>query len=243
MRTLKAYLEELSTPGNTIGMGNPGMIDGETLTEPIEGTAKCIRQCEKKKRKKIKESLFDDDLVTKEPWEDEGFKKWINRPDVLWYLYEYWANDFDEPLNDFMSKEWELYKPIVDVILDEINQKTKNMWPMYKISYESAEFFPEIADCFANEEEFLDLIDAAMYEVKHKSVLEYDGVWKTWFKGTMPKRSNVTQFLSMLPEEGSWMTKPGVLAGGIFLTNEDSLLVWSFPRGLDKKILSIFGIK
>ena len=65
MRALKTYLEELAaTPGNTIGMGNPGQIDGDTLTEPIEGTAKCIRQREKKKRKKIKESLFDSDLVT-----------------------------------------------------------------------------------------------------------------------------------------------------------------------------------
>ena len=71
MKSLQTYLEcggeGCATPANTMGMGNPGQIDGETLTEPIEGTAKCIRQKEKKRKKKIKESLFDGDLVTSAP--------------------------------------------------------------------------------------------------------------------------------------------------------------------------------
>ena len=55
--------------------------------------------------------------------------------------------------------------------------------------------------------------------------------------------SNVTIFMSQLPDEGSRLTRPGALAGGIFLTNEDTLMVWGFPRTIDKDILKLFNIK
>lgn len=78
MNTLQTYLEcgdapaGASTPANTMGMGNPGEISPDTLSEPVGGiekTAKAIKQNERKKKKKIKslsESLFDDDLVTRD---------------------------------------------------------------------------------------------------------------------------------------------------------------------------------
>lgn len=64
MRNLKEYIEEcegvaLATPANTMGMGNPGMIDTNTMTEPIKSiTAKSKKE---KLKKKIKESLLDDE--------------------------------------------------------------------------------------------------------------------------------------------------------------------------------------
>jgi len=76
MKQLYTYLEELATPADTMGMGNPGMASdgrGEVLTEPIgsiDGCAHCIKQDEKskkKKKQKIKESIFDDDLYERNP--------------------------------------------------------------------------------------------------------------------------------------------------------------------------------
>ena len=58
MKTLYSYFEELATPMNTMGIGNP-MVPTDTTpgTEPI--CAKCKR--EKRKKKNIKESLLTDD--------------------------------------------------------------------------------------------------------------------------------------------------------------------------------------
>lgn len=66
MKHLKTYCEDaFVTPGNTLGMGNPGVIDGETLSEPI-GTAKSeVEKNKKKHKKKMKslvESIFDDNI-------------------------------------------------------------------------------------------------------------------------------------------------------------------------------------
>ena len=64
MKNLKEYIEEcdgvaLATPANTMGMGNPGMTDANTMTEPIKPvTAKAKKE---KLKKKIKESLLDDE--------------------------------------------------------------------------------------------------------------------------------------------------------------------------------------
>ncbi len=73
MKSLQTYLEcgeGCATPANTMGMGNPGQVGSDTLTEPIGGaekTAKALKQNDRKKKKKFKslaESLFDPDLVT-----------------------------------------------------------------------------------------------------------------------------------------------------------------------------------
>lgn len=66
MKHLKTYLEDaFATPANTMGMGNPGEVGPDTLSEPI-ATAKSEVEKDKKKRKKklksLAESLFDKDL-------------------------------------------------------------------------------------------------------------------------------------------------------------------------------------
>ena len=75
MIDLKTYFEcgdGCTTPANTMGMGNPGQVDADTLTEPIGGvekTAKALKQNDRKKKKKFKslsESLFDTDIISKD---------------------------------------------------------------------------------------------------------------------------------------------------------------------------------
>lgn len=71
MKSIHAYFEELATPSNTMGMGNPGEIGPDTLTEPI-GKAFAKQEHnepEKKKKKKkpikpLSESLFDDNITS-----------------------------------------------------------------------------------------------------------------------------------------------------------------------------------
>lgn len=47
-------MEGVSTPGNTMGMGNPMMpTDSTPGTEPLIGTAKTKREKIKKRRKKL----------------------------------------------------------------------------------------------------------------------------------------------------------------------------------------------
>lgn len=74
MKSLKTYFEcgecgsgdVVATPANTMGMGNPGQIDNDTLTEPVT-TAKAEKKKKKKRVKPLAESLFDTDLVEKNP--------------------------------------------------------------------------------------------------------------------------------------------------------------------------------
>ena len=194
--------------------------------------------------KNLVESLFDTDLIEKDLFTDPVFKKWINRPDVLWYIYYYWADDMEDMLKDFMRNEWSKYKDIVDVILNIINDRCKrlNFQSWYDCSYDQYEFSPQDKryDQFNEESEFYDEIGFAMDEVKRKSTDEYDGIWKTWFSGSFPKNSEVTYFVEKLYPKG---VKSGLVDGGIFLTNQDTIIVMTFPKGIDKSILKLFNLK
>ena len=68
MKTLQTYIEcDLATPASTLGMGNPGEIAQDTLTEPIETAKSQIEKDKKKRKKKMKslsESLFNKDIIT-----------------------------------------------------------------------------------------------------------------------------------------------------------------------------------
>lgn len=65
MKSLKSFLEceigcNTATPGNTLGMGNPGVIDNMTLSEPIKTKN---AKAKKEKPKKLQESILDDEEV------------------------------------------------------------------------------------------------------------------------------------------------------------------------------------
>jgi len=69
MKKLITYLEKLATPANTMGIGDPGVMSDGILTEPIypiEGIAKAKKEKTKKKKKVVKEGIFDIDLAEKE---------------------------------------------------------------------------------------------------------------------------------------------------------------------------------
>lgn len=90
MKDLYTYLEcDAATPGNTMGMGNPGEIGPDTLSEPIH-TAKAEKEKivideperKKKKKKRVKslaESLFDNNLAKQDICYGDVYKldEWI----------------------------------------------------------------------------------------------------------------------------------------------------------------------
>ena len=95
-------------------------------------------------------------------------------------------------------------------------------------------------DKFDNEDEFYDMMNDANYEICKKFTDEKDGINKTYFRGSFPKNSNVTNLLQQLELP---MVKPGKVDGGILLTNEDTIIMLAFPKGTPKNILKLFDIK
>lgn len=196
--------------------------------------------------KALYESLFDTNLSEKNLLDDSEFKAWINRPDTLWYFYFYWADDMEDPFQDFMGDEWEKYKSRVDYILDCVGKRAKKLpykgksmyGHMLKFTYDDYEWEPEEFTSFEDDEDYTACLSDAMWEIKHKSTQEEDGIWKTWFKGQLPKNSNVTELINRV-----WEGYELPIDGGIFLTNEDSVIVISFPHGVDKDILKLFNIR
>ena len=194
--------------------------------------------------KSLIESLFDDKLVEKDFFDNPKFKRWINQPNTLWYIFYYWESGEEDWLNDFMSDEWETYKPLVDELLDILNelmQKVmgKNTYTWYMINYDQFDYSDEVKDKFADEDEFLDMMNDANYEILKKATDEKDGITKTWFRGPLPKNSSVTALLQQLEEK---FAKPGKVDGGILLTNEDTIMVLAFPKDTPKNILKLFNL-
>lgn len=195
--------------------------------------------------KTLKESLFDRDLVTKDPLDNPKFKKWINRPDILWWLYFYWEEGVEDGLSDFSPNEWKMYKPLVDGLIEIIDDQMHKAigpkkWSWIALGAEEYYIGGTSALSFESEDEYEGAFTAAMSEIYSKSTQQYDGVSKTWFKGPMPKNSSVTYFLEAC---GVPFAEPGKVDGGIFLTNGDFIVVMAFPKGLSKNILKVFDIK
>ena len=189
--------------------------------------------------KTLIESLFDDKLIEKDLFDNPVFKKWINRPDTLWYIYYYWESDEEDWLNDFMREDWQIYKPLVDELLDIIGDSMGKKYTWYMINFDQFDYSDEVKDKFADEEEFYDMMNDANYEILKKSTDEKDGITKTWFRGSFPKNSNVTTLLQQLEVD---FVKPGVVNGGILLTNEDTIMVLAFPKRTPKNILKLFNL-
>lgn len=128
MKNLFQYIEEMegaATPGNTVGMGNPMLPTAEEPgTEPLCATAKC----KKEKKKKIKESLLDDedDLLNGDPaeikrrqaaqWIKDHLMKGYAIMNLEWILDHLtwnekdgkelvWNDDFDHHADDFLHIE------------------------------------------------------------------------------------------------------------------------------------------
>lgn len=192
--------------------------------------------------KTLRESLFDDDLVEKDPWDDPAFKQWINQPNTLWYIYYYWENDEDEWLNDFMNDDWKKYKPLIDEILKILDDKMKSgggNYTWFSINFDAYDYDTDVSDKFVDYEEFEDMMNDANYEILKKSTEEKDGISKSWFKGTLAKSSNITALFHQLECP---FARPGKISGGIFLSNEDTIMFLGFPKGLNKNILKIFNL-
>ena len=190
--------------------------------------------------KTLIESLFDSNLIEKDIFDNPAFKQWINQPNTLWYIYYYWESGEDDWLNDFMGEDWQVYKPLVDELLEIITNSMGKTYTWYMINFDQFDYSDEVKDKFADEDEFYDILNDANYEILKKSTSEKDGITKSWFRGPFPKNSNVTELLNHLELP---MVKPGKVDGGIFLTNEDTIMILAFPKGTPKNILKLFNIK
>jgi hypothetical protein len=189
--------------------------------------------------KTLVESLFDNKLIEKDLFDNPAFKQWINQPNTLWYIYYYWESGEEDWLNDFMREDWQVYKPLVDELLDIITNSMGKTYTWYMINFDQYDYSDEVKDKFADEEEFYDMMNDANYEILKKSTGEKDGITKTWFRGPFPKNSNVTGLLQQLEVD---FVKSGVVNGGILLTNEDTIMVLAFPKRTPKNILKLFNI-
>ena len=189
--------------------------------------------------KTLVESLFDNKLIEKDLFDNPAFKQWINQPNTLWYIYYYWESGEEDWLNDFMKEDWKVYKPLVDELLDIITNSMGKTYTWYMINFDQYDYSDEVKDKFADEGEFYDMMNDANYEILKKSTDEKDGITKTWFRGPFPKNSNMTDLLQQLEVD---FVKPGVVNGGILLTNEDTIMVLAFPKRTPKNILKLFNI-
>lgn len=190
--------------------------------------------------KSLKESLFDKDLVTRDLFDNQDFKAWLNQPNILWYIYYYWESGEDDWLDDFVSEDWRAYKPLVDELLEIITNSMGKTYTWYMINFDQFDYSDGVKDKFADEEEFWDMMNDANYEILKKSTDEKDGITKTWFRGPFPKNSRLTALLQQLELP---MVKPGKVDSGIFLTNEDTIMILAFPKGTPKNILNSFNLK
>ena len=190
----------------------------------------------------LNESLFDVNIIEKSLFDDETFKKWINQPNILWYIYYYWESDEDDWLDDFNNNEWKKYKPLVDEILKILTDKMgsgNGNYTWYLINFDAYDYDTDVSDKFTDYEEFEDMMNDANYEILKKSTEEKDGISKSWFKGPLPKSSNITALFHQLECP---FVRPGKIDSGIFLTNDDTIIFLGFPKGLNKNILKIFNL-
>ena len=189
--------------------------------------------------KTLVESLFNKELISKELLDDKDFKKWINRPDTLWYLYRYWSDGTDDEFEDFMPNEWDKYKQTIDAIIDQECMK------IYHYSDDDTTNV-DLCDIFNTTETYYTFFDSACDEIERQSTDRKGDVYKTWFKGNLPKGSNVTDFIQPIVQYyDDDSTRPGKVAGGIFLVNEDhyDLIVYIFKKNTNKDILKLFNLK
>ena len=188
--------------------------------------------------KTLVESLFDKDLITNGLLDSKRFRDWINQPDTLWYLYRYWEADETGDFESFMPDYWKEYKPIVDAIIKE------DPFVIYSYSPDSIGFDDELETIFGSEEAFESWIEDATNEIVRQSTQKEGGIYKTWFKGGLPKRSSVAYFISTIGEYyNNDIIKPGRVAGGIFLTDEETITVYLFKKNANKDILKLFNLK
>ncbi len=190
--------------------------------------------------KSLIESLFDDKLVEKDLFDNPGFKRWINQPNTLWYIFYYWESGEEDWLNDFMKYDWQVYKPLVDELLKIITDSMGKVYTWYMINYDQFDYSDEVKDKFADEGEFYDMMNDAYSAIVYNRSETKDGISKSGFRGPLPKNSSVTALLQQLEEK---FTKPGLVNGGFFLVNEeDTIVILAFPKRTPKNILKLFNL-
>lgn len=92
----------VATPMTTIGMGNPGIVDGDTISEPISGNCKDKYKKKSKKRKMKKLNEFiSEGLFTKSP---ESIAK------SLYNIYKKNPNEFSDEFSMMIGELNKLFE-------------------------------------------------------------------------------------------------------------------------------------
>ena len=186
------------------------------------------------KMKTLVESLFDDDLTSRDLFDDPKFKEWINTPDILMEVYFYWTGDTD-PILDYHKYEWKTldYKSLADIIYNMIKPRYEEI-PGGYIFYRDYE--DKLRRCFRNEYDFNKDFIAAYNEVRRNATAENNKIWKMQFKGDLPKNSDVAYLFNKAKFDFEG------LDGGVVLVDSSQIIVIGFPKGTNKLILKLFDI-
>ena len=185
--------------------------------------------------KGLKESLFDTDIITRDLLDDQGLKKFLGDPFILWYVFQYWDMGEDEYISEQYKDQWEEYKPIIDYMLSEIDKinKTKSSWFI----------FTEYMDWRNNDDDEgysgeLYTTIANVQRMANRGGEHNKGTWSYRDKGEYIPNSQIRFFIEDYANR-RWNLN---WSGYILLTEGDSLMVMGFPKGINKKILKVFGI-
>lgn len=182
MKTLQTYLEcgeGCATPANTMGMGNPGEIGPDTLSEPIATAKSEVEKDKKKKKKKMKsliESLFDDNIKKEYLLGDFlDLERWENA-DVAdtGDIQKIWYYNFDiDKLEKLVKKpRWKtLLKPFADKYEDtQKRQRAANVmydWNLYYWYFTWIVMCSESGKVAAqNLKDFIKEIDSSTYDYR-----------------------------------------------------------------------------
>jgi hypothetical protein len=182
--------------------------------------------------KSLKESLFDDDLAQKDLLGGDGFKKFLSNPEVLGLIFQYWDSGED---NDelYFTGDWETYKPYVDIIIKEMDKINKRnlTWLYY------APWMVEPSDTDIFEADFNTAIGGVKDLAKRKGTIS-DGLYMYKRKGNIIPDGQLKNFIENY-KQSNWSLD---WDGYILWTDLDTIIVFGFPKGMNKNILKAFGI-
>ena len=181
--------------------------------------------------KSLKESLFDADLVTKDPLDDPGLEEFLGSPVILWYIFQYWdMMGEDEILSEYHKEEWSKYKPIIDYVIKEMDKINRD--------HPSWFMFTEWSDEHNDDDVYAGELYTAVANLQHMCHEKEKGTYVIRNKGDYIPNSQIRYFIEDYAAR-EWNLD---WSGYILLTEGDSLMVFGFPKKINKKILKIFGI-
>lgn len=201
--------------------------------------------------KTLQESLMAKNLIEKDLLSSPDFKKWINQPDVFWYVILWYSNVKGYDASNDIARAIKEYKVLIDIIMSqncmEIFYHDGRHSNVY-INGTITNSFSDLEDAFGSEEAYECLNDSAVDQIVHTYDDCCDNIYKRNFKGGFPnsdrKNGAIVEFVdTILQYENVKNFNNGKIKGGFFLTDEESILTVAFKNNTPQEILKLFDIK